>query len=96
MRVAWSSLMNALTGLVSRNAKATNIDVTVAAPFVNPNRSLPFARRNGLRRGVARRRKLTVLTRGRYSSAVTQRSCADDLRMLWIWQRSAEEHIIRA
>lgn len=31
MRLAWSSPMNALTRLVSRNAKATNIDITVAA-----------------------------------------------------------------
>lgn len=38
MRLARSSLMCALTTLVSRNAEATNIDVAVGATFVKPNR----------------------------------------------------------
>lgn len=47
MTLAQSILMNALTRLVSRNAEATNINVTVAATFADPNRVVVACKQQG-------------------------------------------------
>lgn len=60
MTLAGSILINALTRLVSRNAEAPNINVSVAATFAEPNRIVVAPNSKEPQRGAARRRNLSV------------------------------------
>lgn len=67
MTLVRSMLMNALTRLVSRNAEETNINVAVAATFADPNCIVVACKQQRtITRVLHCRRKLSVLTRGRY------------------------------
>lgn len=78
MTLARSILINALTRLVSRNAEATNINVPVAASFAEPNRIVVAYKQQRATTRCCTSAQTVSLMRGRYSSAVTQRCCADD------------------